>query len=207
MKKLLIGLVLVLFCAGLLALGLPGSAAQGSAGKADTSKYGKNIVDHTVVRPAPAKKAPEGAQAKAKSTEQNVEFPLYVDEQVVPGAYYFMAAWWKKITGKGSPAEEHDHNFDEYLIFLGTKNANDLGGEVELWIGGEKHILTKNCAVFIPAGVKHAPIYFRRIDTPIWYLATGPTEIYKKAIAGQQKKAEIMPIPSGLSMLQPVPGK
>jgi hypothetical protein len=25
-----------------------------------------------------------------------------------PGAYYFMAAWWKKITGQGNPAEEHD---------------------------------------------------------------------------------------------------
>jgi hypothetical protein len=27
--------------------------------------------------------------------------------------------------------------------------------------------------------MKHAPIYFRRIDTPIWYLATGPTPMYK----------------------------
>jgi hypothetical protein len=67
-----------------------------------------------------------------------------------------MAAWWQKVTGEGSPAEEH--------------------------------MLTKSCAVIIPAGVKHAPIYFRKIITPIWYLATGPTEAYKKAISGKAQK-------------------
>jgi hypothetical protein len=40
-------------------------------------------------------------------------------------------------------------------------------------------MITKSCAVFIPAGVKHAPIYFRRIDTPIWYIATSPVKTYK----------------------------
>lgn len=111
-----------------------------------------------------------------------VKFPIYVDEEVVPGAYYFMAASFLGTTGQGSPDKEHEHDFDEYLIFLGTnqENPSDLGGEVEFWLGGEKHIITRSCAVFIPAGLKHAPIYFKRIDTPIWYLATGPTKTYKQ---------------------------
>jgi mannose-6-phosphate isomerase-like protein (cupin superfamily) len=148
-------------------------------------KYAKNIID----RPKEGFGPPETPE-EAKRREEHVKFPLYVDEEVVPGAYYFMAAWWKKITGKGSPAEEHDHAFDEYLVFLGTnpEDPNDLCGEVELWIGGEKHIITKSCAVFIPAGLKHAPIYFRKIERPIWYLATGPTEKYKKAILGKEKQ-------------------
>jgi len=183
MKKLIGvmgGLLFVVIFAGLLAWSWPGASPQGK----DQSKYGKNIVDKW--KPGMgAKLSPEEAKRQAES----VEFPIYVDEEVVPGAYYFMAAWWKKITGKGSPAEEHQHNFDEYLIFLGTgpKGPSDLGGEVEVWIGGEKHIITKSCAIFLPAGTKHAPMYFRKITTPIWYLATGPTETYKKAIRGKAK--------------------
>jgi len=150
------------------------------------SKYAKNIID----RPKENMGPPGQTAEEKKRMEEFVKFPIYVDEEVVLGAYYFMAAWWKKITGQGSPAEEHDHNFDEYLVFLGTnpEDPNDLGGEVELWIGGEKHMLKKSCAVFIPAGVKHAPIYFRKIVHPIWYCATGPTEKYKKAITEKKKK-------------------
>jgi mannose-6-phosphate isomerase-like protein (cupin superfamily) len=146
-------------------------------------KYAKNIID----RPKAGFGPPETPE-EAKRREEHVTFPIYVDEEVVPGAYYFMAAWWKKITGAGSPAEEHDHEFDEYLVFLGTnpEDPNDLGGEVEVWIGGEKHMLTKSCAIFIPAGLKHAPIYFRKIERPIWYLATGPVDKYKKAIASDK---------------------
>jgi mannose-6-phosphate isomerase-like protein (cupin superfamily) len=110
-----------------------------------------------------------------------MKFPIYVDDEVLKGAYYFMAACHMATTGQGAPPFEHSHDYDEYLIFLSTdqKDPKNLGGEVEFYLEGEKHIITKSCAVFIPAGMKHAPIYFRRIDTPIWYLATGPTPTYK----------------------------
>lgn len=149
------------------------------------TKYGKHIID----RPKAGMGPPGLTDEEKKAREEYYTVPIYVDNEVVPGAFYFMAAWWKKITGKGSPAEEHDHEFDEYLIFLGTnpEDPNDLGGEVELWLGGEKHILTKSCAIFVPAGLKHAPIYFKRIDRPIWYLATGDIKMYKKEISGKEK--------------------
>ena len=124
---------------------------------------------------------------KASVPIQKTEFSwlsMYIDEEVVPGAYYFMGNWIFKVPGKGTPAEEHDHEFDEYLGFVGTNPDDpfDLGGEIEVWLGGEKHIITESCAIFIPAGLKHAPIYFRRVDRPIWYLATGPVNRYKKDI-------------------------
>ncbi len=110
-----------------------------------------------------------------------VKFPIYVDSDVVEGAHFFMAASHMGVTGRGTPDIEHSHNYDEYLVFLGSNHENprDLGGEIEVWIDGEKHIITKSCAIFIPAGVKHAPIYFRRIDTPIWYIATSPVSTYQ----------------------------
>ncbi len=111
----------------------------------------------------------------------NAIFPIYVDHEVVEGAHYFMAASHLSTTGKGTPPIEHSHDYDEYLVFLGSnqKDPRDLGGEIEFWMDGEKYMITKSCAVFIPAGVKHAPIYFKRIDTPIWYIATSPTKLYE----------------------------
>ena len=133
----------------------------------ENSKYGKNIVS-------------EPKPGDPHIDTDIIKFPFYVDAEVVPGAYYLMAASFLGTTGQGAPPFEHSHDFDEYLLFLGTnqKDPRDLGGEVELWLGGEKHVITKSCAVFIPAGIKHAPIYFKRIDTPIWYLATGPMPKY-----------------------------
>ena len=45
MKKLMIGLFTVALLAGLLAWSWPVSSSQATAGKADESKYGRNIVD------------------------------------------------------------------------------------------------------------------------------------------------------------------
>jgi hypothetical protein len=111
-----------------------------------------------------------------------VKFPIYVDSEVVEGAHYFMAASHLGTTGRGAPPFGHTHDYDEYLVFLGTNHEDpgDLGAEVEFWMDGEKHVITKSCAVFIPAGIKHAPIYFKRIDTPVWYIATSPMKKYEK---------------------------
>ena len=101
-------------------------------------KYAKNIID----RPKEGFGPPETPE-EAKRREEHVKFPLYVDEEVVPGAYYFMAAWWKKITGKGSPAEEHDHAFDEYLVFLGT-NPEDPDTDNDGWTDGAEVAIGTN---------------------------------------------------------------
>ncbi len=123
-----------------------------------------------------------------------VKFPIYVDQEVVPGAHYFMAASFSKVTGRGAPPHEHTHPYDEYLVFLGSNHEDprDLGGEVEIFMDGERHVITKSCAVFVPAGVKHAPINFLRIDTPIWYLATSPVKQYEvpREVLEKLKKEE-----------------
>lgn len=56
-----------------------------------------------------------------------------------------------------------------------------LGGEVELWIEDERHLLTKSCLVYIPAGVHHCPMNFLRVDRPILHFSTGMTaEAYER---------------------------
>ena len=75
----------------------------------------------------------------------------------------------------------HD-DFDEILMFWGTDPArpHDLCGEVELWIGGEKYTITESAMVFVPRGVKHCPMYFRRVDRPILHASTAPTRGYSR---------------------------
>ncbi len=105
---------------------------------------------------------------------------LYLDDTVLPGALYMECAWLREPSTKSPPA--HTHDFDEVLVFIGTDPANpqDLCGEVELWLGDERHILTKTCVVFAPRGLKHCPVNTLRADRPIFFLTSGPaTGTYK----------------------------
>jgi hypothetical protein len=117
--------------------------------------------------------------------------PQYVDGKNVPGGFYSQAHWWYKSSKIGHPSKSHSHaDWDEYLGFVGTnfKDPFDLGGEVELWLGGEKYSITQTCMVFVPAGLEHCPVYFRRVDTPIYFLATGPKKIYDNSRKPAKKK-------------------
>jgi hypothetical protein len=82
--------------------------------------------------------------------------------------------------GRRVGTEPHSHDYDEVIAFFGT-NPNDpydLGAEVELWLGDEKHIIKKSSLVFIPAGLKHCPLTFLRVDRPVFHYTTGPGKMY-----------------------------
>lgn len=108
---------------------------------------------------------------------------LYLDDEVIKGAFYVATTWFWKATGPGPQA--HVHDFPEVLGFFGTnpKDAHDLGGEVELWLDGEKHLMTKSFLAYIPAGMKHCPLQVTRADRPIFHFSTGPKSMY----AGDKK--------------------
>lgn len=49
--------------------------------------------------------------------------------------------------------DEHVHDFDELAGFLGSdpESPYELGGEIEIGIGGELRRLTKRGLIFMPA--------------------------------------------------------
>ena len=102
----------------------------------------------------------------------------YVDDEVIKGAFYMEANWLWQSTEGGT--EAHAHDFDEIIGFFGTNpdDLDDLCGEVEFWLGEEKHLLTRSCVVFVPKGLKHCPMIFRRVDRPILNFAVGPGRMY-----------------------------
>jgi hypothetical protein len=71
-------------------------------------------------------------------------------------------------------AEPHKHDFTQYLFFFGG-DADDLinlGGVIEMSLGEdvktmEKHVITKATTLYIPAGLYHCPLVFKKVTRPI----------------------------------------
>ena len=128
-------------------------------------KHGKYIV----TQPKKDLKVPEWGGNLSQETSTRI---MYLDSEVIKGAFFVECVWFWPTTkeDKGSP-DPHSHEFDEVLGFFGTdtKNVLDLGGEIEFWFDDEQYMLTKSCLVYIPKGLKHCPIVFRRIDRPIFH--------------------------------------
>ncbi len=106
---------------------------------------------------------------------------MWLDSQVVPGAFYSECVWiWPECASEKVVAEAHTHPFEEVITFFGTnfKDPHDLCGEVELWLEGEKHVMTRSFLAYIPAGMKHCPLIVRRVDKPIFHFTVGPGKEY-----------------------------
>jgi hypothetical protein len=137
------------------------------------TKYSKYII--TTPKPAGEVEPPkDGADVMTPVT--------YIDEQIIPGAFYVECSWFWKPTKLSPPC--HAHDFDEILSFFGSdpENPEDLCGEVELWLGDEKHILNRSCSVYVPKGLEHCPMIIRRVDKPIFHFSAGTSGKYSKDI-------------------------
>jgi hypothetical protein len=69
----------------------------------------------------------------------------------------------------------HKHDVDEFIYFHGAdpNNMLDFGAEIEIILGAgkdeEKHIINKACVVYVPAGLYHLPITFKKVTKPIFW--------------------------------------
>jgi hypothetical protein len=65
--------------------------------------------------------------------------------------------------------------------FFGTNpdDIHDLCGEVELWINGEQHRMTRSFVALIPAGMEHCPLHLNRLDRPMFHFTAGPGKLYE----------------------------
>ena len=101
---------------------------------------------------------------------------MWLDEDVVPGAFYSECVWvWPECSSEKPAAEAHKHDFLEVVTFFGTdfENPRELCGEVELWLDGEKHIMTQSFLAYIPAGMTHCPLIVRNVKRPIFHFTVG----------------------------------
>ena len=88
---------------------------------------------------------------------------------LVPGSNFYIETGW--VFGMPSPNPhigEHTHDYDEIVIHLGTdpEDQEDLGAEIEFIVGGKPLILNKTSAVYVPKGVKHGPLIWKKYWHP-----------------------------------------
>ena len=137
------------------------------------TKYGKYIVTDLIV-PEEKKKIETDYSKYAKRI-------LWMDKNVVEGAFHMNTAWY--MTAANTLEDKpHVHDADEIIGFFGSDPANpyDLGGEIEMWMEDEKHIITKSALLFVPAGMKHCPLILKRVDRPIFHFTIVPGGLYIK---------------------------
>ena len=114
-------------------------------------------------------------ESKKKIAAEYAKFArriLWLDENVVPGAFHMNTAWYLKSNTVELKA--HTHDTDEIIGFFGSdpENPHELNGEVEIWLEDEKHVINKTTMVFVPAGMVHCPLAINRVDKPIFHFTT-----------------------------------
>ncbi|MCX7912356.1 MAG: hypothetical protein N2506_05290 [Dehalococcoidales bacterium] len=71
--------------------------------------------------------------------------------------------------------EGHKHNVAEILYFIGGNpmNFKEFAAEVEFTLGegkdAETYVITTTTWVYVPAGLTHCPLNFKRVDKPIMF--------------------------------------
>jgi hypothetical protein len=123
------------------------------------SKYGKLVINEL--------KAPHGIMASLPEYERFGKRILWMDANVVEGAFQMNCSWYL-AKNERSP-EPHAHAADELIGFYGSdwKDPYNLGAEIEIWVDDQKIIIDRTSLVFVPAGVKHGPLWIRRVERPV----------------------------------------
>jgi hypothetical protein len=135
----------------------------------NTTKYGKYILRQPTAKWGSVEPEPEGERRSIR-INSNLMSTIGVDVAfmgVTPELVQQMAS------RPGHPS--HVHDVDEYLFFMGGDPTNilDFGAEVELTLGTgedqEKHIIDTPSIVYIPKGLAHLPMVYKKVDKPVYF--------------------------------------
>ena len=92
-----------------------------------------------------------------------------VSNNLVPGANMYVETGWILAMPDPNPhIGEHTHDYDEIVLHIGTdpNDQEDLGGEIEFVVDGRPLLIDKTSSVFVPKGVKHGPLTWKRFTRP-----------------------------------------
>ncbi len=157
------------------------------------AKYDKYICTQLFKRhllPGPTPK--ERDQLAAEGLHISMEHVLWIDDDIIPGAYYGEATWiWPRSYPNQIPPEElakrfanakpmfpHAHDFPELLSWWGTdpehpEDTTTMG----LLLDDEEIRLDRSWVAYVPAGMKHMPTRVpggRVTARPVCHWTSGP---------------------------------
>jgi hypothetical protein len=93
----------------------------------------------------------------------------FMSNDLVPGSNTYIEIGWIYEMPEPNPhIHNHTHDYDEIVLHLGAdpQNPEYLGGEIEFVVGGEKLKIDKTSALFIPKGVEHGPLTWKKVEKP-----------------------------------------
>jgi hypothetical protein len=126
--------------------------------------------------------------APVEPEEQNYRTTVIIDTEGAAkfkGKNFSLAASFITRPGVMIP-KTHTHDYDQYLVFIGTDlQSKSLGGEAEMCLGEEKekYIIKTAAIVHIPKGLNHCPLTFRRVDKPYLLLDIFLASKYKRNLS------------------------
>ena len=107
---------------------------------------------------------------KAPSERRAHPGVILMNNELVPGCNTFIMYNW--IARKPEPNPMHasyeSHDYDEIILNIGTDphNPEYLGAEIEGYMGGERQIMNKTTAIFIPRHVEHGRVTWKNFERP-----------------------------------------
>ena len=115
--------------------------------------------------------------------------------QVPEANYYIELGWIYDIPEPNPHIHEHVHDYDEIVLHWGgnPETPQVLGGEITFYVGGQPITFNTTTGVFIPKGVPHGPLIWRKFEFPhiemAMMLGTGnPFEGWGKSGISEAKK-------------------
>ena len=104
----------------------------------------------------------------------------YIDETVIPGAelgcdtMFLMPGDRSKAGQLIMDAHTLPHGTSITIAAMNYTDVTDLAAEVELWIGGEKHVINKSFGAYIPPNVEQGPLIIRNITKQVFFMVAHP---------------------------------
>ncbi len=92
-----------------------------------------------------------------------------MSNNLVPGTNMYVEVGWIKAMPDPNPhIGEHVNDYDEIVMHVGIdpEDQEDLGAEIEFMVDGKALIINKTSSVFVPKGVKHGPLTWKRFTRP-----------------------------------------
>jgi hypothetical protein len=123
------------------------------------TNYQKNLVR------VPSREVGDGVKIKGR---QNPTM-TYMSNDLVPGSNTYIEIGWIYEMPEPNPhILNHSHNYDEIVLHIGSdpREPENLGARIEFVVGGEKLVIDKTSALFIPKGVEHGPLTWKKVEKP-----------------------------------------
>jgi hypothetical protein len=121
----------------------------------------------------------------------------FMSSKQVPEANYYIELGWIWEMPRPNPhIHEHVHTYDEIVLHWGgnPEMPQVLGGEIEFYLGGQPITFNTTTGIYIPAGVPHGPLTWKKFEFPhiemAFMLGTGdPSKGWGKSGITEAKKS------------------